>query len=95
MKATRRFASTIVMIGLVATFSASSASAGQPWSCTCNGKTKRFIASTNACEMDMYYKTHNEKESTGKIKFKPCTSSQWKAWNRKACLSEGCVPIKY
>jgi hypothetical protein len=64
--------------------STTEAAAGTPWSCVCNGKPKRFIASTRICE-------HQLAAANGK-KVRACTTEQFKAWNRKACKQEGCSP---
>ncbi len=68
---------------------APSAEAGQPWSCTCNGKTQRFIASTKACE--------RAQPKNRKIRlmrnYIPCTSAEFTAWNRNACAKEGCTLV--
>lgn len=67
----------------------SPAEAGQPWSCTCNGKTKRFIASTKACE-----KAQPKNSSIKRMsKMIPCTRSEFVAWNQKACAQKSCTLV--
>ena len=68
---------------------APAAEAGQPWSCTCNGKTKRFIASTKACEKAQP-KNANIKRMSKMI---PCTRSEFVAWNQKACAQKSCTLV--
>ena len=60
------------------TLFASSAQAAQPYWCTCHGKAKRFLASTNKCEHDHHVKS--------------CSRTQFKAFQRAACASNGCRP---
>jgi hypothetical protein len=69
---------------------ATSAQAGQPWSCMCDGSPKRFIASTYACEVDRYKGTGRTVRQGGKLLVPRCTAPQFRAWNRRACASEGC-----
>ena len=76
-------------LGLSLGIAAPSAEAGQPWSCTCQGKTKRFIASTKACERAQP-KNRNIK---GMGKLIPCTRAEFTAWNRNACAQEGCTLV--
>ncbi len=66
---------------------AETANAGQPWSCSCNGVNKRFIASTHACEWSQS-KNKNVKLAR---QLSPCTRAEFVGWNRKACVQEGCT----
>ena len=65
------------------------AEAATPWSCTCNGKVKRFLASTRACEINLYFK-RGGKDIDGKVKLPSCSRRQFVAWNSNACRHEGC-----
>jgi hypothetical protein len=72
---------------------AASASAGQPWSCMCDGKVKRTIASTYACESDLH-KGSGRRVSSGFKLFVPrCTAPQFRSWNRRACAKIGCTLV--
>jgi hypothetical protein len=63
------------------------ADAGQPWSCQCNGVTKRFIASTRACE-----RSQPKNKSVRLMRdLTRCTRAEFITWNRNACISEGCT----
>ena len=76
---------TFALFGSIAT-----ANAGQPWSCLCKGVAKRFIASTNACEKSQPKNNPAVFSPTGRRVLTPCTQSEFKAWNRRACEQEGC-----
>ena len=71
------------------------AEAGQPWSCVCNGKPKRFIGSTNICGKDLYRSTHTVILEGVKLKIPRCSRAQFVAWNARACREEGCKLPKY
>jgi hypothetical protein len=77
------------LIGLVA-IDTPTAEAGQPWSCTCNGVTKRFIASTKACEINLPRNKRYLKVPGGRRLLSQCTRPEFISWNKKACASEGC-----
>jgi hypothetical protein len=68
------------LIGLGAMGAASSAFAAQPYWCTCDGKAKRFLASTRKCEHDH--------------KVKSCSRKQFRAFNKAACASNACT-VRY
>jgi hypothetical protein len=70
-----------------------SAHAGQPWSCICDGQPKRFIASTYACEFDRYKDSGRRVRQGSKLLVPRCTAPQFRAWNRRACASEGCTLV--
>ena len=55
------------------------AEASQVWHCTCNGKEKRYIASTRYCEI-------NFKIPKGKW----CSTAQWRSVYGPACAEMGC-----
>jgi hypothetical protein len=83
--------SVLVCIGLSAPlWAATGALAGQPWSCLCDGKPKRSIASTYACEADLYKESGRRIRSGSKLAVPRCTAPQFRAWNRRACASIGC-----
>lgn len=68
------------------------AEAGQPWSCICQGKARRFIASTYKCEHDLW-KGKGVRVSSGFRLFVPrCTRAQFRVWQAKACRKAGCLP---
>ncbi len=78
----------LLTLGAGAVFATTtSADAGQPWSCQCKGASKRFIASTHACEWSQ------PKNTSVRLarQLTPCTRAEFVAWNRKACRSEGCT----
>ena len=56
------------------------AHAAQPYWCLCKGVKKRFLASTHKCEHD-----HHVKQ---------CSAAQFRDFNRRACASSGCKPIR-
>jgi hypothetical protein len=76
-----------------ALLSGTAAQAGQPWNCICNGQPKRFIASTYACEFDRYKGTGRVVRQGSKLLVPRCTAPQFRAWNRRACASEGCSMV--
>jgi hypothetical protein len=80
-------------VGLAGLVFASVAEAGTPWSCVCDGKTKRFIGATRACELDMYQRTHKSLDGY-KLRGPRCTRADFIAWNSQACREEGCKPPK-
>ena len=68
------------------------AQAGQPWNCICQGKARRFIASTYKCEHDLH-KGKGVRVSSGFRLFVPrCTRAQFRVWQAKACRQAGCRP---
>jgi hypothetical protein len=71
------------------------AEAGQPWSCVCRGKPKRFIASTHMCEKDLHKASGKPAARGFKLLVPACTRAQFIAWNTKACRAEGCKPPKF
>jgi hypothetical protein len=72
---------------------ATTAQAGQPWSCLCDGTIKRTIASTYACESDLH-KGSGRRVSSGFKLFVPrCTAPQFRSWNRRACARIGCTLV--
>jgi hypothetical protein len=77
-------------LGLFIT-TAPSAEAGQPWSCSCNGVTKRFIAATKACEWSQPKNRHLVNKPGGRRLLKACTRPEFVAWNRRACAQEKCT----
>lgn len=85
-----RIISTAVALAFPAGSINTSAEAGQPWSCSCNGKPKRFIASTNACEWSQQKNRHLMNRPGGRKLLVPCTPSEFTAWNRRACAQDGC-----
>jgi hypothetical protein len=76
---------------LAITLATPAAEAGQPWSCSCNGKPKRFIASTNACEWSQPKNQSARKLPNRRSKMIPCTRAEFVTWNRKACVKAGCT----
>ncbi len=81
--------------GLVALAFAPAAEAGQPWSCLCQGKPKRYIASTHMCEKDLH-KTSKKPVAQGfKLLVPACTRAQFMAWNTRACKLQHCKPPKF
>jgi hypothetical protein len=76
-------------VAFLASLAPSPAEAGQPWSCTCNGKTKRFIASTKACEKAQP-KNSNIKRMSKMI---ACTRTEFVAWNQNACAQKSCTLV--
>jgi hypothetical protein len=74
---------------------APSAEAGQPWSCVCQGKPKRFIASTKACEWRLPRNKPLVNKPGALRLLSACTSNEFEAWNRKACKQEGCRPPRW
>jgi hypothetical protein len=73
----------------------SSAYAGTPWSCMCDGKVKRSIASTYICETSLYKGTGKTVRQGGKLLVPRCTAPQFRAWNRRACASIGCSLVPH
>jgi hypothetical protein len=61
----------------------------------CKGKPKRFIASTNMCGVDLLTRAGKPFPPGGRLKVPRCNSTQFKAWNRKACREEGCTLRTY
>jgi hypothetical protein len=61
------------------------ASAAQPWTCICDGKPKRHLASTRHCEKKMILP-----------KGQWCTTAQFRKVYGPACRKEGCSlpPLK-
>ncbi len=76
---------TLALLGGMAT-----ADAGQPWSCLCKGVAKRFVASTHACEFSQPKNIPAVFSPSGRRVLTPCTLSEFKAWNRRACEQQGC-----
>lgn len=83
------------LVGFGAMLFAPVAQAGQPWSCVCKGKPKRFIASTNKCGIDLLTAAGKSIPPGGRLRVARCNSSQFRVWNSKACKQEGCQPPKY
>jgi hypothetical protein len=81
-------------MGLVSFSIAPAVEAGTPWSCVCDGKKKRFIGATKACELDAYFRAHKTLEGYSR-RGPSCTRAQFVAWNTRACREEGCKPVKY
>lgn len=81
-------------VGLALVAMVPAADAGTPWSCMCEGKKKRFIGATRACEIDMYQRTHKTLDGY-KFRGPSCTRAQFIAWNARACRQEGCKPLKW
>ena len=81
--------------GLALLVFAPAAEAGQPWSCICDGKPKRYIASTHMCEKDLYKKSKKPVAQGFKLLVPACTRAQFIAWNTRACKQEGCKPPKW
>jgi hypothetical protein len=71
---------------------ATTAHAGQPWSCVCNGQSKRYVASTHACEAALYKGTGRRVHEGFKLFVPACTRTQFRAWNRRSCAKMGCTP---
>jgi len=71
------------------------AEAGQPWSCVCKGKPKRFIASTHMCEKDLHKLSAKPVAKGFKLLVPACTRAQFVAWNTKACRMQGCKPPRF
>ena len=86
---------TMLAAGLVSMLLALSAEAGQPWSCICDGKPKRYIASTHMCEKDLHRKSKKPVAQGFKLLVPACTRAQFIAWNTRACKQEGCKPPKW
>jgi hypothetical protein len=82
-------------IGAAVMLLAPSAEAGQPWSCVCNGKTKRYIASTHMCEKDLHKQSKKPVASGFKLLVPACTRAQFIAWNTKLCQQQRCKPPKF
>lgn len=85
---------TALVIALATQGGLEPAAAGTPWSCQCNGKPKRFIGATHACEHTLYAGTKKYIAGGPKWYLPYCTSAQWKTWNRNACKSEGCTLLR-
>jgi hypothetical protein len=68
--------------------------AGTPWSCVCDGKKKRFIGATNACEIQLYQRVHKTLDGY-KSRGPRCTYDQWRDWNTRACKQEHCKPPEF
>ena len=69
------------------------ANAGQPWSCMCDGRLKRTIASTYACESDLHKGTGRRVHQGFKLFVPACNRTQFRNWNRRACASIGCTLV--
>lgn len=79
-------------LGAVSGLAGNEAEGGQPWNCICQGKPRRFIASTYKCEHDLY-KGKGVRVSSGfRLFVPPCTRAQFRAWQARACRLFGCVP---
>jgi hypothetical protein len=88
------FALIASCISITATMlSGTSAYAGQPWSCMCDGQLKRTIASTYACESDLYKGSGRRVHQGFKLFVPACTRTQFRAWNRRACAKTGCTLV--
>lgn len=59
--------------------SARRAEASQPYTCTCKGEKKRFLASTRHCEVALKLP-----------KRKTCSAKQYRIIYGLACLKQGC-----
>lgn len=70
----------------------SAVNAGQPYTCVCKGKEKRFIASTHMCEKDLHKASDMPVARGFKLLVAPCTRAQFRAWKWRACRSNGCRP---
>ena len=86
---------TAVAIGVVSMLVASSAQAGQPWSCVCDGKTKRYIASTHMCEKELHKRSKKPVAQGFKLLVPACTRAQFISWNTKLCKRQHCAPPKF
>jgi hypothetical protein len=73
---------------------ATAAHAGQPWSCLCDGRPTRNIASTYACEVSLHKATGRRVRSGSKLLVPRCTAPQFRAWNRRACARGGCTLLR-
>jgi hypothetical protein len=83
-------------ISLTATMlTTTTAHAGQPWSCMCDGQSKRYVASTHACEVSLYKGTGKHVHEGFKLFVPACTRTQFRAWNRRACARVGCSPPQW
>jgi hypothetical protein len=71
------------------------AEAGQPWSCICNGKSKRYTASTHMCEKDLHKKSKKPVADGFKLLVPECTRAQFIAWNTRLCKQQHCKPPKF
>ena len=84
----------ITLLGtLLATLVATTAQAGTPYRCSCNGESKRFIASTYACEVERYKGSGRDVRSGGRLLVPRCTAPQFRAWNRRACANQSCTLV--
>lgn len=85
-----------VLLGVIAVaalmiIAAPTAEAGQPWSCSCDGVKKRFIAPTKACEWSQPKNRSLINKPGGRRLLKACTHTEFVAWNRNACAQEKCT----
>jgi hypothetical protein len=82
-------ASSIIII--TASMLTGTADAGTPWSCICDGKLRRVIAGTFACEFDLNKDNGRRVRIGNRLLVPHCTSTQFRAWNRRACAEDGCT----
>jgi hypothetical protein len=69
---------------------ASTAEAGSPYTCICDGQKKRFIAGTHSCEV-----IRDHGKNIGLYKHRPCSDREYRSWHRDACAESKCTPYRY